>query len=367
MLDRRLLQNINWWLILVALALSITGIAAIYAATFTTAPQGGVPYRSQLKWLALGVLAMAVGMSINYNRLLKAAYVVHLAAIVVLLGVLLFAEPRAGVNRWLDLGLFRLQPSEFAKITSVLALVRLFSSEQLGHRPWLQILVGLALVGVPVALIVKQPDFGTAIMLFIPFLVLAFVAQQRLKPLMFAILAGLLSLVRGWFLLRDYQRSRIVAFIDPGYDELGSGYQAIQSKIAVGSGGVLGKGFCRSTQVRLQFLPAQHTDFVFSVHAEERGFLGSVLVVLLFLALVGIALSIARRAKDRTGLLLVVGCTSLIAGQFLVNVGMVVGLLPITGLPLPFMSYGGSSMLALFTMLGLIQSVQMRRFAFEQD
>ena len=364
MLDRRLVQHVNWWLILVAIVLSLIGVATVYAATYTAHPQAGAAYKSQLKWLGLGILAMLVMMSLNYNRLIKSAYLIHLAAALVLLGVLLFAEPIAGVNRWLVLGPIRFQPSELAKIATVLALVRLFSSEQLREHPWLQLLGGLGIVCIPGALIVKQPDFGTALTLVIPFIVLAFVAQRRLWPIVFTILAGLLSAIPGWFFLKDYQRRRIIAFIDPVYDELGSGYQAIQSKIAVGSGGVVGKGFCKSTQVRLHFLPAQHTDFVFSVHAEEQGFLGSVLVILLFALLLTIAFSIAARAKDRTGLLLAVGCTSLIAGQFLVNVAMVVGLLPITGLPLPFMSYGGSSLVALFIMLGLLQSVQMRRFAF---
>jgi len=364
MLDRRLIQNVNWWLILVAIVLSLIGVATIYAATSTPQGRAGAAYMSQLKWLAIGLVAMLVMMSLDYNRLVKTAYLIHFVAVLVLLGVLLFAEPIAGVKRWLVVGPLRFQPSELVKVTTVLALVRLFSLEQLRERPWLQILGALGIVAVPAALIVKQPDFGTAVMLVTPLIVLAFVAQRRLWPILLTILVGFLSTIPGWFFLKGYQRRRIIAFIDPAYDELGSGYQAIQSKIAVGSGGVVGKGFCKSTQVRLHFLPAQHTDFVFSVHAEEQGFLGSILVILLFAFLLTIAFSIAARAKDRTGLLLVIGCTSLIAGQFLVNVAMVIGFLPITGLPLPFISYGGSSLVALFIMLGLLQSVQMRRFAF---
>ncbi|MBN2209268.1 MAG: rod shape-determining protein RodA [Candidatus Coatesbacteria bacterium] len=364
MLDRRLIQNVNWWLILVAVLLSLIGGAAIRAATHTTEGPADETYKSHLQWLALGLVTMSVVMFVNYNRLVKVAYPIHFVAILVLMGVLLVAEPVAGVKRWLVFGPLRFQPSELAKITVVLALVRLFSSEQLQRRPWLQILGGLGIVAVPAALIVKEPDFGTAATFIIPFFALALTAQRRLWPLALTTIAGLLSTIPGSFFLKDYQRRRIITFIDPSYDELGSGYQAIQSKIAVGSGGVLGKGFCKSTQVRLHFLPAQHTDFVFSVHAEEQGFLGCLLVVLTFALLVAIAFSVAQRAKDRTGLLLVVGCTSLIAGQFLVNVAMVIGFLPITGLPLPFMSYGGSSLTALFIMLGLIQSVQMRRFAF---
>ncbi len=364
MLDRRLIQNVNWWLILVAVVLSLIGLATIHAATYTTQGQAGEAYRSQLRWLALGLVAMSVIMSLNYNRLVKTAFLTHFVVVLVLFGVLLIAEPIAGVKRWLVIGPLRFQPSELAKVTAVLALVRLFSSERLRERPWLQILGALVIVAVPAALIVKQPDFGTAVTLVIPFVVLTFVAQRRLWPMVLTILVGFLSTIPGWFFLKGYQRRRIIAFIDPAYDELGSGYQAIQSKIAVGSGGVVGKGFCKSTQVRLHFLPAQHTDFVFSVHAEEQGFLGSILVILIFTLLLAIAFSIALRAKDRTGLLLVVGCTSLIAGQFLINVAMVIGFLPITGLPLPFVSYGGSSLVALFIMLGLLESVQMRRFAF---
>ncbi|MBN2209737.1 MAG: rod shape-determining protein RodA [Candidatus Coatesbacteria bacterium] len=363
MLDRRLLQNINWWLILLAVSLSLIGIAVIYAATIAMDPPAQI-HKSQLKWLLVGLAAMTMMMAIDYNRVIKTAYMIHFVAIGVLLLTLLISEPIAGVRRWLDLGLFRLQPSEIAKIASILALVRLFSSEQLRRRPWLQIAGGLVIIGIPILLILKQPDLGTAVMLFIPFVVLAFLAQERPWPLLVTALVGGLSAIPGWFMLKDYQRMRIIAFIDPSYDELGSGYQAIQSKIAVGSGGVFGKGFCKSTQVRLQFLPAQHTDFIFSVHAEESGFVGSLLVIGLFTLLVIAAISIATRAKDRTGLLLVMGCISLIASQFLINVAMVVGFLPITGLPLPFMSYGGSSLVGIFIMLGLMQSVQMRRFAF---
>ncbi|MBN1592187.1 MAG: rod shape-determining protein RodA [Candidatus Coatesbacteria bacterium] len=364
MLDRRLIQHINWWLILAAVALSLIGIATIYAATCTSQGQIATAYKTQLKWLGLGLLAMIAVMSLNYNRVIKMAYLILIVTCLVLLFVLLFAQPIAGVTRWFVLGPIRFQPSEFAKIATVLALVRIFSSRQLSENPWLQLAGGLIIMAIPGALIVKQPDFGTALTLGIPFIVLAFVAQRRLWPITCFLLAGLLSTIPGWFFLKDYQRQRIVAFIDPVYDELGSGYQAIQSKIAVGSGGVFGKGFCNSTQVRLHFLPAQHTDFVFSVHAEEQGFLGSLLVVLLFGLLMMAIFSIAARAKDRTGLLLAVGCASMIGGQFLVNVAMVIGLLPITGLPLPFMSYGGSSLIAVFVMIGLLQSVQMRRFAF---
>lgn len=363
MLDRRLLQNINWWLILLAVSVSLLGIAVIYAATIAMDPPADV-HKSQLKWLIVGIAAMTVAMAIDYNRIIKTAYVIHIISIGVLLLTLYIAEPIAGVRRWLDLGPLRVQPSELAKVATVLALVRLFSSEQLRKHPWLQIIGGLAIIGMPILLIVKQPDFGTAVLLFIPFVVLAFLAQERPWPLLVTALVGALSAIPGWFMLKDYQRMRIIAFIDPSYDELGSGYQAIQSKIAVGSGGVFGKGFCKSTQVRLQFLPAQHTDFIFSVHAEEHGFIGSLFVIGLFMLLVVAAMSIAGRAKDRTGLLLVIGCISLIAGQFLVNVAMVIGFLPITGLPLPFISYGGSSLIAIFIMLGLMQSVQMRRFAF---
>ena len=364
MLDRRLVQNVNWWLILVAIVLSLIGVATVYAATYTPQGHAGGVYMSQLKWLALGLFAMLVVMSLDYNRIVKMAYLIHFITILVLLGVLLFSEPIAGVRRWLVIGPLRFQPSELAKVTAVLALVRLFSSEQLRERPWLQILGALGIVAVPAALIVKQPDFGTAVVFVIPLVVLAFVAQRRLGPIALTILVGFLSTIPGWFFLKGYQRRRIIAFIDPAYDELGSGYQAIQSKIAVGSGGVVGKGFCKSTQVRLHFLPAQHTDFAFSVHAEEQGFLGSILVILIFTLLLAIAFSVAVRAKDRAGLLLVIGCTSVIAGQLLVNVAMVIGFLPITGLPLPFISYGGSSLVAMFIMLGLLESVQMRRFAF---
>jgi len=364
-LDRRILANINWWLILLVMILCFAGIVNIYSATADSDSQAirSAP-RLQTRWVGIGLVVMFFVMALDYNRLVKGAFLLHFMGCIGLLAVLFFPCEAAGVRRWLNLGIVRFQPSEIVKVTTVLALVRLFSAEQLQMRPWLKLLGGLGIVAVPAALILKQPDLGTAAMLFVPLLFISLVGLSRLKPLLITAVAGAFCSIPGWFMLKDYQQRRLIAFFNPGYDELGAGYQAIQSRIAVGSGGVWGKGFHRGTQVRLQFVPAQHTDFVFSVHAEEHGLVGSTLVMLVMVVITAIGVSIAVRAKDKAGLLLALGCTSVIAGQFLTNVAMVVGFLPITGLPLPFMSYGGSSILAMFAMVGLIESVNMRRFAF---
>lgn len=364
MLRRRVIGNIDWWLIAIAISMALVGLATVYSATHLAASEHRDPFANQLKWLILGVVVMVVVMALDYRKVVKAAVVLHIVAVILLLIVLFVAEPIAGVRRWLSFGGLRFQPSELAKLTSMLTLVGLFSGEHLKERPWWRISLALVVVGVPFVLILRQPDFGTALTLFIPMIILSFVAQRSLKPLVTLFALGALGSIPGWFMLKEYQKTRILAFLDPSYDELGSGYQAIQSKIGIGSGGIFGKGFCESTQVRLDFLPARHTDFIFSVFAEEQGLVGCFLFVAAFVFLMIIGFSIGFRAKDSTGLLLAVGCISLIGVQFLINVAMVLGMLPIAGLPLPFMSYGGSAMITLFAVIGLLESVQMRRYAF---
>ena len=212
MLDRRTVQNINWWLILAAVIMSLIGLMTVYAATAVASPQNLAAYRTQLRSVAIAFASMLLIMTLDYKRLVKAAYSIHLFAIILLLLVLFIAEPIAGVRRWLNLGFLTFQPSELAKVTSILALAKLFSAEELKQRPWFQILGGLIIIAIPALLVIKQPDFGTAVTFLIPFLALAFVAQERLKPLCLTLLAGLISAIPGWFMLKDYQKPRILAF-----------------------------------------------------------------------------------------------------------------------------------------------------------
>ena len=270
---------------------------------------------------------------------------------------------RGGSRRWIDLGVFNLQPSEFAKIAVALVLAKLLGESR---RPALSnqdLIVAGVLVAVPLLLIARQPDLGTAVALLPALLVVTYVAGLPMRYLgILAIVAMLAAPVAWTFGLEDYQRSRIATFLDPGQDPRGAGYQQIQARITVGSGGVWGKGFMGGTQGQLRFLPVAHNDFIFSVLAEEQGFVGVLVALALYLFVMFRALDAARLAKDRIGAYLVIGLLAGFAFQVIYNITMSAGLAPVKGLTLPLLSYGGSSMIATLAAFGLILNVRMRRF-----
>lgn len=359
MFERRLYHHVDWALIGAVMAICLIGLAMIYSA----AGGPGRVYWTQLYALGLGLLAMAACVAVDYRSLADKSHWIYIAIVALLLGVLFFGAVRGGSRRWIDLGVFNLQPSEFAKATLALVLAKLLGESRRPALARSDLAVAAALTAVPVVLIARQPDLGTAVTLAPILLVLAFVAGMPLRYLgVLAVVALLVSPVAYRFGLEDYQRERIATFLDPAQDPRGAGYQQIQARITVGSGGVWGKGYMGGTQGQLRFLPVAHNDFIFSVLAEEQGLVGVLVVLGLYLFVILRAIEAARLAKDRLGAYLVLGVLAAFTFQVVYNITMSAGLAPVKGLTLPLMSYGGSSMIATLAAFGLILNVRMRRF-----
>lgn len=259
-----------------------------------------------------------------------------------------------------------MQPSELVKLSMILALAKYFDNHNLDKTYRLRELsIPFLIVLIPFLFIIKQPDLGSALILLILFFSITLFVGVKWKSLIMAVASMIILTPIGWFFMKDYQKERILTFFDPERDPLGSGYHIIQSIIAVGSGGIVGKGYLKGTQTQLKFLPVQQTDFVFSVFAEEWGFLGGVILMILFLTLILWCLKTALHARDSLGMIISLGVTMLLFWEVLINIGMVLGLLPVVGIPLPLFSYGGSSMVVLMTAIGLVMNVSMRRYILQ--
>ncbi len=365
-IDRRLISHFDWTLFLLTLAFAILGIVTIYSANFNIGEEhaGALPSR-QLLWLGLGTIMLFTAISFDYHYMDRLAYPAYAVILVLLFLVLFFGHSGGGSQRWIDLGLFRLQPSEPAKVAIVLVMAKYLQEDEptRGYRLW-DLWVPFALMTPLVVLTLIQPDLGTAIILALVFLSMVLMGGLRPKSFLCLVGAGLASLPVGWHFLRPYQRQRILTFLDPDLDPLGAGYHVIQSKIAIGSGQLFGKGYLNGTQNRLDFLPAQHTDFIFAVFSEEWGFVGCSLLLALYFIMILYALRLVERAKDRFGALLVFGMVSILFWHVVINVGMVTGLMPVVGVPLPMFSYGGSSLASMMFAVGIMINVSMRRYIF---
>lgn len=344
-----------------ALALAVLGVLFVASATQGTRFQGLAS--RQAIWLAVGLCAMAVAILFDYRMLLKFSFAIYCVCLLPLIYLLFFGEAIANVRSWIRIGHFQFQPAELSKIATALLVAYLFENEDDARLHASTVVKLGVIVGLPILLVFLQPDMGLAVT-FLPLLFIGlFFGGLPARGwvaigVMVAILAG-----GGWFLLKDYQKQRIGTFLNPDTDVLGSGYQVRQSKIAVGSGGFSGKGFRSGTQSQLRFLPVQHTDFILAVIAEEWGFLGVILVFGLFAALFLRALKLAQSARDRGGVFLVLGLTGMMFFSVVINASMMIGLAPTTGIPLPLVSYGGSSIATTFLGIGLILGVEYRRFA----
>jgi rod shape determining protein RodA len=359
MFERRLYYHIDWALIGALLALCGIGLATIYSAT------GGATrvFNTQIYGIVLGALAMVVCMSVDYRSLGDKSHLIYLGILALLVYVLFFGAVRGGSRRWIDLGIFNLQPSEFAKAAVALVLAKQFGESRRGALTQADLLLAGALTAVPFIVIGRQPDLGTAVTLLPVLFVIAFVAGMPMRIVGILALIGALAAPVAWkFALQDYQKERIETFLDPAQDAKGAGYQQIQARITVGSGGLWGKGFKQGTQGQLRFLPVAHNDFIFSVLAEEQGFKGVLVALGLYLFVILRSLESARLAKDRLGAYLVLGVLASFTFQVVYNITMSAGLAPVKGLTLPLMSYGGSSMIATLAGFGLILNVRMRRF-----
>jgi rod shape determining protein RodA len=361
-IDRRLLFNIDWGMMAAVLLLLGIGVATILSATYS-GRNSGLEVK-QVYWILIGLVALLVCVSVDYRRLVDHAPLLYLASVGVLAYVLFLGPRIAGTRRWLVMGPVQLQPSEFVKLVAALFVAKIFAESKKDSLGIRDILGPGAAVGVLTALIAAEPDLGTAFTLIPLFVTGAVLAGLRLKAVLVLLAVGIVVGGLGWeFVLKDYQKSRIYTFLDPSLDPRGAGYQKIQSEIAVGSGGLAGKGYKKGTQAQLGYLPARHTDFIFSVLAEENGFVGVVVVLGLYLFILWRAMDTAQMARDRVGAFLAAGVATVLAFQVVYNVAMVAGLVPVKGLPLPLMSYGGSSIISSLLAIGLILNVRMRRFA----
>jgi rod shape determining protein RodA len=360
MIDRTLLRHIDWVLIFLLIVNSVIGVLAIYSSSHYLL--GDFAFK-QVLWIIFSLVILFVFLMVDYVILLNYSYYVYTLCIIFLAGILLFGNPIAGTKSWIRFPFFQVQPSELTKIAVIILLAHIFSEYR---RNIISLDLGILSSGIvflPVFLVALQPDLGTALS-FLPILLGAMIlAGLNKKALVYILLTALIIGIGGWnFFLLDYQKQRIKTLILPEEDPLDSGYHVLQSKIAVGSGGFLGKGYKRGTQSQLRFLPARHTDFVFSVIGEETGFLGVVSVmVIYFLFLARLFLSVFQ-SRDRAGVYIIFIVSLMMACQFLINVLMTIGLFPIAGIPLPLMSYGGSSLLTNYLAVSLVLNVKMRRF-----
>jgi len=359
-IDRRLLQNVDWLLLGVTAALAL--FSAVTLSTLNVGRAGGGVWLRQLAWFGVGALALLVLASIDYRRLVRLAPLIYLAGLAGLVAVFFFGRTVSGARRWLLLGPLSVQPAELFKVCFLLMAVWVLTSRWAQPPTRSTLLLTVPVLLLPAAMIIKQPDLGTALLLFPVLMALLVAVGMPLRLLGGLVLAGVSAAPLAWAFLKDYQRERIFVFLDPVRDPLGSAYNVIQAKIAIGSGQLLGKGVAGATQSRLAFLPERHTDFIFAVFAETWGFVGCLLLLTCYALLLLRGFDIAASAREPVGRLVALGVTALLAAQVVVNVGMVVGLLPVVGVPLPLMSYGGSSTLVSLMALGLLLSVRMRQF-----
>jgi rod shape determining protein RodA len=355
-IDRRLLLHFDW--LLLALVALLVGASLLTLGSM-------VPrlLMRQLAWLGIGTVGVVILISIDYRLLARWAYVAYIGGLGCLTLVLVLGRTAQGARRWLHLGPFTVQPSELFKLVLITTVAAYLASRDEQRPGWDRVLVPLLLVAPAFALIVKQPDLGTALVLVPAVIALLFVGGARWQHLALVLGSGVAAAPAGWFFLREYQRERILVYIDPFRDPLGSAWNVIQAKITIGSGQLVGKGLFGSTQSRLAFLPERHTDFIFAAFAESWGFLGAIALLATYGLLTLRGLEVAATARDSLGSLLATGATVLLASQAVVNLGMVTGLLPIVGIPLPMVSYGGSALLTALGAVALIENVRMRRFA----
>ncbi len=368
MFERRLFFHVDWLLLGAVLLLCGIGLTMIYSTTYVGAhlPGGGHAggrFWVQLYATGLGFLVLLIFLALDYRFLAEHSLLLFCGLIGLLIYVLIGGLRAGGSTRWISLGVFNLQPSEFARPALALILAMYFGENRRGARNYGELIIAGLFFVVPFILIAKQPDLGTAVTLIPVCFGVAYLAGLRLRFIAVVAIAAVLIAPIAWKVaLKDYQKSRINTFLDPEKDSRGAGYQQIQARVTVGSGGLRGKGFMEGTQGQYKFLPVADNDFIFSVLAEEQGFIGVLVALGLYLFVILRSLEAARLAKDRIGAYLVGGIISGFAFQVIYNVTMSAGLAPVKGLTLPLMSYGGSSMIATLAAFGLILNVRMRRF-----
>ncbi len=364
MFDRRLVQYFDWGLLGLTLLLCAAGLLTLYSGVTAKAPTPQkIMFIKQLIWYGIGLSAMIASFLFDYKRLERWTSVIYIVCILLLICVLVFGKSVGGSRRWLVMGPVSIQPSELIKIALIIALARYYSKVSNKQGYTLRELIRPCLItAIPFVLIVKQPDLGTAMLVaLIAVSITIFVKIERRSFIYLSLFCTALAPL-VWFFLKPYQKERLITFFQPDRDPLGAGYHIMQSKIAVGSGMITGKGFLKGTQNALSFLPEQHTDFIFTVLAEEWGFAGGFVFLFLFMILIIWGLYAAHGCREPFGTVLAVGVTANLFWMVFINIGMVMGLMPVVGVPLPFISYGGSSIITMMICIGILLNVRMRRF-----
>ncbi len=365
--DKRFFSQLDWQLIMLMLVICSIGLALVYSAGFDPVKQQSERFFAQASYMAAGLVVFVCCMFFNTSFWRRTAFLFYAAGCLLLVLVLLNGTVVNGARRWLDLGGVRIQPSEFAKLGTILVLAYVFSSENAprGRYTLLKMAWPIILMIIPTLLVLRQPDLGTALSYLLVGGSMLLLAGLEWKTLIGLVILGFALVVPAWeFLLQDYQRHRILTFMSPEADPLGKGYHALQSKIAVGSGALFGKGFLQGTQSQLRFLPEQTTDFIFSVLAEEWGFVGSLMVVALYGLLIQRLLSITSRCAEAFPAFVSFGVAALLFWHTLINIGMVIGIMPVVGITLTLTSYGGSSIITMMAGLGIVSGFSIRRFLF---
>ncbi len=364
MLERPWYLSLNYPLAFTAIALSIFGLIIIKSATLHAAGGSG-DFLRQTLYLVIGALAMVVFTFIDYHLWQRWAWPLYILDIILLGAVAIAGHSALGAQRWIGVGHILFQPSEPAKLLTTLCLAAILADPKRHYRRLSDLWVPLAAIVPPTLLVLKQPDLGTALIFIVILTAMLFFALPNLFH--FAAYAVGLALAAAFvvftkFVLKDYQRQRLGVFLHPQYDPQGAGWSLVQSKIAIGSGQLVGKGLYQGTQTQLGFVPANATDFIFTVVGEELGFAGASLLLALYAALLGLSMLAVTAARDRYGLLVAAGIVSMFLFQVLINVGMTIGIMPITGIPLPFISYGGSSLVTCFMAVGVLLNIHLQRY-----
>ncbi len=361
MFDEKLWRNFDYWLLFIVLAISIYGLVILSSATSNFSADPWYYVQKQAIWIAAGLTGLFLVISIDYSNFSRLSGYIYIGNLALLTLVLFIGRETAGAQRWIDLRFFDLQPSEFAKLAIIITLAVFLEKREGDMDSVKNFALAFIHVALPMFLIFRQPDLGTSLVFVAILYGMLFLGGAKLKHLFLSMAAGAAAVPLLWRFLKPYQQMRLVIFMNPEQDPLEYGYQLIQSVIAIGSGGIWGSGLYEGTQNIYDFLPAQHTDFIFSVLGEELGFVGAVVLLVLYLLLIYRILKVSSMAKDTFGLLICIGVASMLVFQVLVNIGMTISIMPVTGLPLPFMSYGGSSFLVNILSIGLVLNVGMRR------
>jgi len=365
MFDRRLLECFDWGLLLLTLLICSLGLVVLFSAvTAGDVPGQVVIFKKQMIWMGEGLAIIFSSFLFHYKRIDKGSIIIYFICVGLLIAVLILGRSVSGSTRWLALGPFTVQPSELMKLSLIMVLASVYSSGVTQEGlDFYGLIKPLALLLIPFLLILKQPDLGTAmLLLFITVSMTLFVNVQKKVFFSCAVLAAGAAPLVWFFVLKAYQKARILTFLNPDRDPLGAGYHIIQSKIAIGSGMLFGKGYLLGTQNALSFLPEQHTDFILSVLAEEWGFVGCCVLIMLYFLFLLWGFNIAYSCRDMFGSILAFGVTIMIFWQIFINIAMVMGLMPVVGVPLPLISYGGSSVITNMAGIGLLMNISMRRF-----